>query len=69
MTDNNELTLLAFNVALLALVIALGQLAQQVFGTAAGYRRCQHSVIGQGFNRKAEHRRDQRHYSSNITQH
>jgi len=36
----------ALAVALTALVIAIGQLLQQIFSTAEGYRRCQDSVIG-----------------------
>jgi hypothetical protein len=36
----------ALAVALTALAIAVGQLLQQVFSTAEGYRRCQHSVMG-----------------------
>jgi hypothetical protein len=36
----------ALAVALTALAIAVGQLLQQVFSTAEGYRRCQHSVLG-----------------------
>ena len=45
---NGEITLAgaAFAVALTALFIAVGQLLQQVFGTAEGYRRCQSSVLG-----------------------
>ena len=46
MDANERLSLLALIVALLALIIALGQLVQQIFGTADGYRRCQESVIG-----------------------
>ncbi|KAF2128561.1 hypothetical protein P153DRAFT_432186 [Dothidotthia symphoricarpi CBS 119687] len=36
----------ALAIAVVALVIAAGQLLQQLFGTADGYRRCQRSVIG-----------------------
>ena len=36
----------ALAIAIVALLIALGQLIQQLFGTADGYRRCQSSVIG-----------------------
>jgi hypothetical protein len=36
----------ALAIAAVALVIALGQLIQQLFGTADGYRRVQSSVIG-----------------------
>jgi hypothetical protein len=45
---NGEITLAgaALAVALTALFIAIGQLLQQVFGTAEGYRRCQSSVLG-----------------------
>ncbi|KAL9090497.1 MAG: hypothetical protein Q9165_005258 [Trypethelium subeluteriae] len=46
MTANGDnVSLVALIVALLALLIALGQLLQQIFGTADGYRRCQSSVI------------------------
>ena len=37
----------ALTVALCAMVTALGQLFQQLFAAADGYRRCQKSVIGQ----------------------
>lgn len=45
---NGEISLAgaALAVALTALAIAVGQLLQQVFSTAEGYRRCQHSVLG-----------------------
>ncbi|KAF3052082.1 hypothetical protein E8E11_009503 [Didymella keratinophila] len=45
---NGEISLAgaALAVALTALAIAIGQLLQQVFSTAEGYRRCQHSVLG-----------------------
>lgn len=45
---NGEVTIAsaALAVALTALVIAVGQLLQQVFSTAEGYRRCQRSVLG-----------------------
>lgn len=36
----------ALAVALVALIIAVGQLLQQTLSTADGYRRCQPSVIG-----------------------
>lgn len=36
----------ALAIAIVALVIALGQLLQQLFGSADGYRKCQDSVIG-----------------------
>ena len=36
----------ALVVSLIALLVASGQLTQQIFGTAEGYRRCQESVIG-----------------------
>jgi hypothetical protein len=43
---NGEISLAgaALAVALTALAIAIGQLLQQVFSTAEGYRRCQHSA-------------------------
>lgn len=37
----------ALAIALVALVIAVGQLLQQYFATADGYRNCQKSVMGQ----------------------
>jgi hypothetical protein len=45
---NNEASVstAALAIAIVALIIALGQLIQQLFGTADGYRRCQSSVIG-----------------------
>lgn len=45
---NGEISLAgaALAVALTALAIAVGQLLQQAFSTAEGYRRCQHSVLG-----------------------
>jgi hypothetical protein len=45
---NGEISLAgaALAVALTALAIAIGQLLQQVFSTAEGYRRCQPSVLG-----------------------
>lgn len=36
----------ALAVAVVAFLIALGQLLQQLLGTADGYRRCRSSVIG-----------------------
>ena len=36
----------ALVVSLIALLVASGQLTQQIFGTAEGYRRCQESVVG-----------------------
>lgn len=41
-----NVSVVALIVALFALLIAVGQLLQQIFGTADGYRRCQESVIG-----------------------
>jgi len=46
MDESTRLSTVAIVVALLALFIALGQLLQQYFGTADGYRRCKDSVIG-----------------------
>jgi hypothetical protein len=43
-TDNIAITALV--VSLIALVTTVGQLLQQYFVTADGYRRCQSSVIG-----------------------
>lgn len=39
-------SVVALLVSLIALVIAVGQLLQQIFGTAEGYRSCNASVIG-----------------------
>lgn len=46
MSDGNTISVVALSVALVALVIALGQLLGQYFATADGYRRCQSSVMG-----------------------
>lgn len=46
MTLEINLSVVALIVSLVALVISSGQFAQQIFGTADGYRRCQDSVIG-----------------------
>ncbi|KAI9710338.1 MAG: hypothetical protein M1820_002833 [Bogoriella megaspora] len=46
MTSQDNTSLAALVVALAAFLIAVGQLLQQIFGTADGYRRCQSSVIG-----------------------
>ena len=46
MSDGSTLSVVALSVALVALVIALGQLLGQYFATADGYRRCQSSVMG-----------------------
>ncbi|MCJ1374251.1 hypothetical protein MMC20_005483 [Loxospora ochrophaea] len=45
-SESDNTSLIALVVALIALLIATGQLLQQIFGTAEGYRRCQSSVIG-----------------------
>ena len=48
MVDTQDRTsVIALCIALLALVVASGQLLSQIFTTADGYRRCQSSVIGQ----------------------
>ncbi|KAI9662958.1 MAG: hypothetical protein M1821_008005 [Bathelium mastoideum] len=47
MNSSDNLSLAALVVALLAFLIAIGQLLQQIFGTADGFRRCQSSVIGE----------------------
>ena len=44
--DSDLLTTAALVVALVALVISLGQVLGQYFATADGYRRCQASVMG-----------------------
>lgn len=44
LTDN--ISVVALVVSLVALIIALGQIAQQLLGTAEGYRRCSSLVIG-----------------------
>lgn len=46
MSDKDPLVYIAFIVSLVALVLTLGQLLQQYFATAEGYRRCQPSVMG-----------------------
>lgn len=46
MNDDKTLSVAALAVALVALVVALGQLLGQYFATAEGYRRCQSSVMG-----------------------
>ncbi|MCJ1264955.1 hypothetical protein MMC22_004830 [Lobaria immixta] len=47
MSDNGpSLSIAALAVALVALVVALGQILGQYFATAEGYRRCQASVMG-----------------------
>ena len=43
---DTNLAAAALAIALVAFVTALGQLFQQYFATADGYRRCQHSVMG-----------------------
>jgi hypothetical protein len=44
--EANSLSVVALVVALVALVTTIGQVLQQYFATADGYRRCQSSVIG-----------------------
>jgi hypothetical protein len=46
MANQTDVSTTALVVSLIALIIAIGQLAQQLFGTAEGYRRCQESIIG-----------------------
>lgn len=46
MSDDNNISIAAIVVALVALIVALGQLFGQYFATADGYRRCQPSVMG-----------------------
>lgn len=50
MSDNgpsgDTLSIAALAVALVALIVALGQILGQYFATAEGYRRCQPSVMG-----------------------
>ena len=46
MANDTTLSVAALVVALVALLTTLGQLLQQYFATADGYRRCQSSVIG-----------------------
>jgi hypothetical protein len=45
--DEVRVATAALVIAIVALFITFGQLAQQLFGTADGYRSCQSSVIGQ----------------------
>ncbi len=42
----NDLSAVALTISLIALVIALGQVLQQYFATAEGFRRCRKDVIG-----------------------
>lgn len=44
--DNNTIAAAALAVALVALLSTVGQVLQQYFGTADGFRRCQDSVVG-----------------------
>ncbi len=44
--SGDTLSLVALSVALVALIVALGQVLGQYFATADGYRRCQASVMG-----------------------
>lgn len=44
--SGNTLAIAALTVALVALIVALGQILGQYFATADGYRRCQASVMG-----------------------
>ena len=46
MVASDNLAAAALAVALVALLTTVGQLLQQYFGTADGYRRCQSSVVG-----------------------
>jgi hypothetical protein len=46
MANEASLAAAALAIAIVALFIALGQLVQQLFGTADGFRRCQDSVVG-----------------------
>lgn len=46
MSREDGVSTVALFVSLIALLIALGQLLQQIFGTAEGYRSCNASVMG-----------------------
>ena len=46
MSTETSVATVALIVSLIALFIAVGQLLQQIFGTAEGYRRCQYSIVG-----------------------
>ena len=46
MAEQDPVATTALVVSLIALVIAIGQLSQQLLGTADGYRRCKAEVIG-----------------------
>ena len=46
MGTNNDLGATALAISLIALLIALGQVLQQYFATAEGFRRCRKDVIG-----------------------
>jgi hypothetical protein len=46
MSEQLDLSVTALVISLAALVIALGQILQQYFATAEGYRRCREDVMG-----------------------
>lgn len=46
MSSDNDISATALAIALVALVVAVGQLLQQYYATAEGARRCQSSVVG-----------------------
>lgn len=47
MANDNITAIVAIVIAIIAFFVTVGQLLQQVFATAEGYRRCQAPVIGQ----------------------
>ncbi|KAH8202519.1 hypothetical protein TruAng_003327 [Truncatella angustata] len=56
MADEESMILVALIASLVAIIIALGQLLAQIFGTVEGYRRCQPSVLGPFWARKTKAR-------------
>lgn len=46
MDGADRLSVAALSVALVALLVTITQLLQQIFGTAEGYRKCRREVIG-----------------------
>lgn len=46
MSPDTDISVTALSIAVVALVIAVGQITQQYFATAEGFRRCQRPVMG-----------------------
>lgn len=47
MANDDSTAIVAIVIAIIAFFVTVGQLLQQIFGTAEGYRRCQAPVIGE----------------------